>query len=108
MVSAKVQALAAILASIAVASPCPYGDLAERGMLPANEAENFYAARSAGESAVEHQMKQRSELEKREHVAQEKFYKRQLDLGELSLGGGLLNGVLQPFSGVLESLDIPM
>lgn len=32
-------------------------------------------------------------------------YKRQLGLGDLDLGGGLLNGVLQPFSGVLQSLD---
>ena len=93
------------LASAISASPCPYGDLAERGLLPREEADKFYAARSEGEAAVESQIR---DVQKREHAAQEQYYKRQVDLGELLLGGGLLNGILQPFSGVLAALDVPV
>jgi hypothetical protein len=96
------------LALAITASPCPYGDLAERGLLPEREAKEFYAARAEGESAIEAQMKARELEKKEEFAAQEKFYKRQLDLGHLLLGGGLLNGVLQPFSGVLAALDVPV
>lgn len=96
------------LALAATASPCPYGDLAERGLLPEQEAKNFYAARAEGESAVEAQMKARELEKKAEYEAQEKFYKRQINLGQLLLGGGLLNGILQPFTGVLSGLDVPV
>lgn len=97
-------AIALSLAASAMASPCPYGQLAERGALPEAEAKNFYAARAEGEAAVEEQM---ASVKRAEHAAQEQYYKRQLKIGELSLGGGLLNGVLQPFSGVLQALDVP-
>lgn len=92
------------LTATAMASPCPYGQLAERGALPEAEAKNFFAARAEGEAAVEEQM---AAVKRAEHAAQAKYYKRQLDFGELPLGGGLLNGVLQPFSGALELLDVP-
>lgn len=68
------------------------------------DAAKFFAARAEGSAAVEGMMHS-SEIQKREFAEQEKFYKRHLDFGELLLGGGLLNGVLQPFSGVLEKLD---
>jgi hypothetical protein len=42
-----------------------------------------------------------------EHAKQERVYKRQLLGGLLPLGGGLLGGVLQPFSGVLAGLGLP-
>lgn len=100
----KTVAIALGLAATAMASPCPYGQLAERGALSEAEARNFFAARAEGEAAVEEQMKA---VKRAEHAAQAQFYKRQLDLGELSLGGGLLNGVLQPFSGALKLLDVP-
>lgn len=100
----KVAALLSLASAIS-ASPCPYGDLAERGLLPRDESDKFFAARAEGEAAVEAQM---HEVQKREYVAQEQYYKRQVDLGELLLGGGLLNGVLQPFSGVLKALDVPV
>jgi len=96
------------LALAATASPCPYGDLAERGLLPEKEAKNFYAARAEGEAAVEAQIKARELEKKAEYEAQEKFYKRQINLGQLLFGGGLLNGILQPFTGVLSALDVPV
>jgi hypothetical protein len=58
--------------------------------------------------AVEAQIKARELEKKAEEEAQKKFYKRQLNLGELLLGRGLLNGVLQLFSGVLAALAVPM
>ena len=64
------------LAIAASASPCPFGDLAERGLLAPEEAESFYVARSEGESAVKAQIKAR-EVQKRGFAAQEKYYKRQ-------------------------------
>lgn len=110
MVSAAFKALAVLSLAIATsASPCPFGDLVERGLLPEADAAKFYEARAEGESAVEAHMVEKRELEKKaEYVAQEKFYKRQIDLGELLLGGGLLNGLLQPFSGILQDLDVPV
>ncbi|KAF2168491.1 hypothetical protein M409DRAFT_65447 [Zasmidium cellare ATCC 36951] len=96
--------IALSLAATAMASPCPYGQLAERGALPETEAKNFFVARAEGEAAVEQQM---AAVKRAEHEAQAKYYKRQLDLGELPLGGGLLDGVLQSFSGALELLDVP-
>lgn len=91
------------LATAIVASPCPYGQLAERGLPPNEEADKFFAARSEGERAVEAQIKSK----RAEHAAQEQYYRRQLDLEDLPLGGGLLGGVLQPFSGVLQNLGLP-
>ncbi|EME45937.1 hypothetical protein DOTSEDRAFT_51548 [Dothistroma septosporum NZE10] len=95
--------LAGLVAGV-TSSPCPYGQLAERGALPEAEAENFFAARAEGEAAVEAQM---AKVKRAEHAAQAQFYKRQVSLGDLPLGGGLLNGALQPFSGVLKDLDVP-
>lgn len=92
------------IAALAAASPCPYGQLAERGALPEADAANFYAARAEGESAVKEMMHKR---EAEVHAEQEKFYKRQVALGDLPLGGGLLAGALQPFSGILSKLDVP-
>ena len=90
------------LASVVAASPCPYGALAERGVLPKEEADKFFAARDAKNF-------EDIKLAKRdaEHAAQEHFYKRQLDLGDLLNGGGLLGGILQPFTGVLAGLAVP-
>jgi hypothetical protein len=110
MLSLKLQALAALLVAMVAASPCPYGDMAERGLLPRAESDKFFAARSEGEAAVEHQLKERAELaelEKREFARQEQYYKRQVLGGLLNLGGGLLNGVLQPFTGSLAGLGVP-
>lgn len=100
-------AILSALAAFAASSPCPYGQLAESGSLSQEESAKFFAARSDGEAAIEAQMREVKRAEKIEHQRQEKYYKRQLGLGELSLGGGLLGGVLQPLSGVLEGLDIP-
>jgi hypothetical protein len=105
MVSFTLRSLTALsLASIISAAPsaCPYGNLAERGELSAEDSAKFFAARAEGEAAVEGMM---SDVKKREFVAQEQYYKRQLDLDELPLGGGLLNGVLQPFTGILSGLE---
>lgn len=90
------------LASSALATPCPYGQLAERGQLNEEDSAKFFAARAEGPVVVEEMM---HEKVKREHAEQEVFYKRQLDLGELLFGGGLLGGLLQPFTGVLAALD---
>lgn len=100
-------ALLSALAGFVAASPCPYGQLAEAGTLSQEESAKFFAARSEGESAVEAQMKEVKRAEQIEHARQAEFYKRQLDLGDLSLGGGLLGGTLQPLTGVLANLDIP-
>ncbi|KAF7191946.1 Dothistromin biosynthesis peroxidase dotB [Pseudocercospora fuligena] len=94
----------ALLASLAASTPCPYGQLAEEGRLSQEDTAKFFAARSEGESAVQSMIKKR---EAAEHARQEHYYKRQLSLGDLPLGGGLLGGVLQPFSGVLSALDVP-
>jgi hypothetical protein len=102
----KAAVILSMIATIA-ASPCPFGKLAERGLLPKVEADKFYAVRAEKEAAVEAQMLQAREEKRAEHAVQEKFYKRQLSLGDLPLGGGLLGGMLQPFSGVLEKLDVP-
>ncbi|KAK5126273.1 hypothetical protein LTR85_010508 [Meristemomyces frigidus] len=93
------------LASTVAASPCPYGALAERGALPKAEADKFFAARAERDVSLGDVKLSKREAE---HAAQEQFYKRQIDLGDLLLGGGLLNGVLQPFSGVLADLDVPV
>jgi len=95
------------LAGMAVASPCPYGQLAERGMLAAEDAAKFFAAREKRSEELDDVAV--AEIAKRdaEHEAQEQFYKRQLLGGVLKLGGGLLGGVLQPFTGVLAALDVP-
>jgi hypothetical protein len=108
MVHFKVQALAALLVPLILASPCPYGDMAERGLLPRGEADKFFAARSEGEASVQHEMEKRAaEQQKRDFAFQEQYYKRQLLGGLLNLGGGLLNGVLQPFTGSLAGLGVP-
>jgi hypothetical protein len=96
--------LALTLVSLVSSSPCPFGDLAERGELPEAGAGKFFAARAEGSHAVE-RMIHENNIQKRELERQEQYYKRQLDLGELVLGGGLLNGVLQPFTGILKDLD---
>ena len=107
MVAIKISALLLASATLLNASPCPFGKLYEEGKLSDAEAAQFLAARSDKEAAVEHMM---SEVAKRdlEHEKQEKVYKRQLLSGLLPLGGGLLGGVLQPFSGVLAGLDVPV
>jgi hypothetical protein len=74
-------------AAAVLASPCPYGDFAERAALPAGDAAKFFAARALGETAVEVQTKQKREAE---HAAQAEFYKRQVEARQLTLGGGLL------------------
>jgi hypothetical protein len=94
-------------AAAIAASPCPYGNLAERGLLPKEEATKFYAARADKEAAVEAQMLEVRETKRAEHAVQEKFYKRQLSVDDLPLGGGLVGGLLQPFSGVLQDLGLP-
>jgi hypothetical protein len=107
--STSIQCLLALALSgsvIAAPSPCPYGQLFERGALSDADAAKFIAAREEGEVAVEalaHAEKQKRE----EHAAQEKFYKRQIEARQLNLGGGLLNGQLQPLTGVLANLGIP-
>lgn len=95
--------LLALAASVA-ASPCPYGEMAERGMLSDAEAKNFYAARDDGKVEMSAELKVKRDAE---HHAQAQYYKRQLELDDLPLGGGLLSGVLQPFSGTLQGLDVP-
>jgi len=78
----------------------------EEGKLSPAEAANFLKARAEKEAGVESIM---SEIQKRDaqHARQEKVYKRQLLSGLLPLGGGLLGGVLQPFSGTLAGLGLP-
>lgn len=92
------------LATLAAASPCPFGELAERGLLSAEDTDKFLDARANGEAAVERQMKQKREVE---YAQQAQYYKRQLEERDLPLGGGLLNGVIQPFTGVLSGLEVP-
>src|SRR6266498_2814157 len=75
------------LASIVIASPYPYGQLAERSELSEADAAKFFAACAEGSAAVEGMMHS-SEIQKREFTEQEKFYKCQLDLSEHLLGGG--------------------
>lgn len=109
MASLKLYAFA-FLASAALiqASPCPYGQMFERGELSEEDSAKFLAARSEGNTAVKGMMDaHQAELQKREFEKQEQIYKRQLGLGGLPLGGGLLGGVLQPFTGVLQDLDVP-
>lgn len=98
--------LALLSLAVAVqATPCPYGQLAERGALSAEDTAKFFAARAEKESAVEAEMEK---VKRETHARQEAHYKRQLSTGKLTLGGGLLGGVLQPFSGILEKLDVPV
>lgn len=92
------------LAAIAAASPCPYGQLAERGALPEADAKSFYDSRSEGEAAVKKLMARSTE---EVHAAQASFYSKQKARGALNVGGGLLNGALLPFTGVLQDLDVP-
>ena len=95
-------------AAIVGASPCPFGQMFERGELSDADATNFLAARSEGGAAVKHIVdKHIAEKRVDEYAIQEQVYKRQLGLGLLPLGGGLLNGVLQPLTGVLSALDLP-
>ena len=95
-------------AAFTAASPCPFGEMYERGELSQEDAAKFLAARNEGDAAVKGMMDaHQAELQKREFSRQEQFYKRQLGGGLLPLGGGLLGGVLQPFSGILSGLDVP-
>jgi len=94
------------LAAAVLASPCPYGQLAESGVLSKKEAEHFYTVRAEGESAVEAHIAKR-EAEHNHFKRQEEYYTEQVKRGDLLLGGGLLGGILQPFTGILEALDIP-
>lgn len=98
--------LYSLAGSAYAASVCPFGQLAERGELSEDDAAKYYAARSEGSHAVRELM--HVESQKRDsHAAQEKFYKRQVKARQLGLGGGLLGGVLQPLTGVLENLGLP-
>lgn len=98
--------LYSLASSAYAASLCPFGQLAERGELSEADAAKYYAARSEGSHAVRELM--HTESQKRDkHAAQEKFYKRQVKARQLGLGGGLLGGVLQPLTGVLENLGLP-
>lgn len=92
---------ASILAFIS-ASPCPRGQLAERGELPAHEAGEFFKVHADGESEAKHMMDslQESEIEGRQLGG----IIGGLVGGLLPMGGGLLNGVLQPLTGVLKNL----
>ena len=109
--------MASIIASMLVllgfgalvnASPCPFGQMYERGELSDADAAKYLAARHEGNTAIKSMMDAHAvERQKREFEKQEKVYKRQIDLGQLDLGGGLLGGILQPFSGVLQALDVP-
>ncbi len=87
---------------LASASPCPYGSMAECGELSQTCAKKFFAALAYGSPVVEDMI---HDNRKWEFTQQEMFYERQLDLGELLFGGGLLNGILQPFTDVLSALD---
>lgn len=90
------------------ASPCPFGEMFERGELSEADAAKFLAARSEGSAAVKDMMDAHAaEKEKRDHAKQHEIYKRQINLGALTLGGGLLGGVLQPFKGILSGLAVP-
>jgi len=91
------------LAAVVAASPCPFGQLAERGALPEADAAAFFAARSEGEATLPAVKAKRAA----EHARQEEFYKRQVANGDLPLGGGLLGDILQPLTGILADLDIP-
>ena len=73
----------ALVAAVA-ASPCPYGQMAERGELSAEDAAKFFKARSEGETFVKRDMVDVAKRE--EHAAQEQFYKRQILGGLLPLG----------------------
>lgn len=98
----------AALASLANASPCPFGQMYERGELSEGDAAKYLAARDQGDAAVKAMMDEHAaEKQKRDFEKQEKVYKRQLGLGQLPLGGGLLGGILQPFTGILQGLDVP-
>lgn len=106
--SFRLAALALAAASVVTASPCPFGQMAESGQLSESDAAKFFAARSEGAEAVQGMMDEHAAAkQKREFEDQEAFYKRQLDLGHLTLGGGLLNGALQPFTGALSKLAVP-
>jgi len=104
MVAMKISALLLTSAALLNASPCPFGKLYEEGKLSGADSAKFLAARSEKEGAVAKMMAE-AELTKREHARQEHLYKRQLLDGLIPLGGGLLNGVLQPFTGALQGLD---
>ena len=74
-------------ATASMASPCPFGQMAERGELSPEDAGRFYAARSDGEAYVKRDIEAHLEAAKRdEYVAQEQFYKRQLGIGDLPFG----------------------
>jgi hypothetical protein len=107
MPSYSIFSLAALAFTLVNTSPCPFGQMAEDGKLSKREAGKFFAARSKGEAAVRAMIdenQKRDEIRAREIEKQNKFYERQLSLGGLLLGGGLLNGVLQPFTGTLQGL----
>jgi len=94
------------LAAAVIASPCPYGQMAEGGMLSKKDADNFYQVRAEGEAAVEAHIAKR-EAEHNHFKRQEEFYTQQVKRGDLPLGGGLVNGLLQPFTGILADLGLP-
>lgn len=106
MVGLRMSALALALASIVTSSPCPFGQMHEEGKLNAEDSDSFLKAREFGEDAVEN-MIHFSKKTKRTPEDQNEYYKRQSTAGLLPLGGGLLNGALQPFTGRLANLDVP-
>lgn len=74
-------------AAASMASPCPFGQMAERGELSPEDAAKFFAARSEGEDFVKRDMDAHLTAEKRdEFAAQEQFYKRQIETRDLPFG----------------------
>ncbi|KAB8343155.1 hypothetical protein FH972_022745 [Carpinus fangiana] len=104
----RIAALALAAASVVNASPCPFGDMAEKGQLSEEQSAKFFKARAEGHPVIENMMDEHTAAkQKRDFDHQEKYYKRQIEERQLDFGGGLLGGVLQPFSGLLQGLDVP-
>lgn len=75
--------------------------MAERGELSEEQAAQFYKVRAEKEAGVEVMM---LEKQKRDFEHQASAYEHMQKRGLLPLGGGLLNGQLQPFTGALSGL----
>jgi len=113
-ISKALLAASIVLPQYVAANPCPFAALHEAGVLNDKEAAAFKVVRN-DHSAAEALLKERDPQNSSPTISPDSGSQDRLLTGligpsgqlDLPLGGGLLNGVLQPLTGALADLDLP-
>ncbi|KAF2148597.1 hypothetical protein K461DRAFT_330031 [Myriangium duriaei CBS 260.36] len=107
MKSSFVLALVSLSASV-LAGPCPFEHMKRAGLLsPEDEAKFDAVKRDPKMADILFKQHRREIVAKSENIHELRGPRKRDGLLDLPLGGGLLNGVLQPLTGILSALDIP-